>query len=95
MTVNLELLVADLAHKLRYRQLLPESPNLEADLRGIIASNQRPETATETTCPVCGNWMPGHATGAGDICTCPKVTTIIKQPLTSPAASGNMGALQA
>ena len=66
------------------------TPNLDADLRGIIASNQRPEPATETACHVCGNWLPGHATGAGDICTCTKVTTIIKQPLTGPAASGNM-----
>ena len=90
MTINLELLVADLAQKLHRGLLDPHSPNLEADLRGIIASNQQPEPATGTTCPVCGNWLPGHATGAGDICTCTKVTTIIKQPLTGPAASGNM-----
>jgi hypothetical protein len=95
MNVNVEQLVADLAHKLKYRQLLQESPNLDADLRGIIASNQRPEPDTEIICPACGNWLPGHATGAGDICTCTKVTTIIKQPLTGPAAGGNMGALEA
>ena len=65
MNINLELLVADLAQKLRCEQLSKFSPNLEADLRGIIASNQRPEPATESAA------------------------------LTSPAASGNIGALQA
>ena len=65
MNINLELLIADLDQKIKSGVLLPNSPNLEADLRGIIASNQRPETATESAA------------------------------LTSPAASGNMGALQA
>jgi hypothetical protein len=68
-TVNLELLVADLEQKIKARQLLPESPNLDADLRGIIASNQKPEPDKET---------------AGK-----------PAALTGPAASGNMGALQA
>ena len=89
MNIKLEQLVADLVSKFHQGVLDPHSPNLESDLRGIIASNQRPETATETTCPLCGNWLPGHATGAGDICTCKPAA------LTSPAASGNMGALQA
>lgn len=26
--------------------------------------------ANGTVCPRCGNYLPGHATGAGDICTC-------------------------
>lgn len=65
MIVNLELLVADLEQKIKANQLQPTSPNLDADIRGIIASNQRPETATESAA------------------------------LTGPAASGNMGALQA
>lgn len=63
MNVNLELLVADLEQKIKARQLLPESPNLDADLRGIIASNQQQPTESAA--------------------------------LTSPAAAGNMGALQA
>ena len=65
MIVNLELLVADLEQKIKANQLQPTSPNLDADIRGIIASNQQPEPATETAA------------------------------LTGPAASGNMGALQA
>jgi len=40
--VNLEILVADLERKIKDRQLMPESPNLDADLRGIVASNQNP-----------------------------------------------------
>jgi hypothetical protein len=26
------------------------------------------------TCPKCGGYVPGHATGAGDICTCEPIT---------------------
>lgn len=26
-------------------------------------------------CPVCDGWAPGHATGAGDICTCEPIYT--------------------
>ena len=63
MNINVELLVADLERKIKSGVLLPNSPNLDADLRGIIASNQKP--ATESAA------------------------------LTSPAASGNIGALQA
>lgn len=69
MNVNLELLVADLTQKLHRGLLDPNSPNLDADLRGIIASNQKPEPDNET---------------AGK-----------PAALTGPAASGNMGALQA
>lgn len=29
-----------------------------------------PEPSTEVTCPVCGNYLPGHATGGSDICDC-------------------------
>lgn len=47
MTVNLELLVADLTQKLRQGILDPHSPNLEADLRGIIAGNQQPATESQ------------------------------------------------
>jgi hypothetical protein len=61
MNINLELLIADLAQKLRLGVLDPKSLNLESDLRGIITSNQRPVTESAA--------------------------------LTSPAASGNMGAL--
>lgn len=28
----------------------------------------------EITCPKCGNYVPGHATGAADICTCEPIT---------------------
>lgn len=65
MNIKLEQLVADLVSKFHQGVLDPHSPNLEADLRGIISSNQQPEPATETAA------------------------------LTGPAASGNMGALQA
>jgi hypothetical protein len=69
MNVNLELLIADLEQKIKAGLILPNSPNLDADLRGIIASNQQPEPDTET---------------AGK-----------PAALTGPAASGNMGALEA
>lgn len=42
-----------------------------------IAKASNPERWTQigvfvrpSTCPKCGMWMPGHATGSGDICTC-------------------------
>lgn len=27
---------------------------------------------SEVTCSYCGNYFPGHATGAGDVCDCPQ-----------------------
>lgn len=33
-------------------------------------SLSKPNPKPEVTCPKCNLYMPGHATGAGDICTC-------------------------
>ncbi len=30
---------------------------------------------SEVTCPKCGGYVPGHATGTGEICTCEPITT--------------------
>lgn len=38
-------------------------------IRALIPREAQP---TGVTCPKCGNYYAGHATGAGDICTCPR-----------------------
>ena len=68
MEISTELLVADLAQKLRRGLIDPHGPNLEADIRGAIVLAQSPHDPV--TCPVCNNYRPGHATGALDICDC-------------------------
>lgn len=48
------------------------------------------------TCPRCNNYIPGHATGGHDICTCPK--TEVPRPaameqllqLKQPVCDGNL-----
>lgn len=35
---------------------------------------------SETTCPECGGYVPGHATGAGDICTCEPIHANVYRP---------------
>lgn len=48
MKINLELLVADLAMKIRSGLLDKHSPNLEDDLRGAIKLHERKETCWHT-----------------------------------------------
>lgn len=42
------------------------------DRRKLLKQCCTPELVQhyEVTCPECGNYYAGHATGAGDICTC-------------------------
>lgn len=34
------------------------------------ALGPREKLAAQVYCPTCGNYVPGHATGAGDVCDC-------------------------
>lgn len=42
------------------------------DLRALLSELDAARGATDCVCAKCGMFLPGHATGSADICTCPK-----------------------
>ena len=48
-----------------------------------MVSNAAPPVVREVTCPKCGNYYGGHATGAADICDCRTTEAIQRQKFES------------